>query len=230
MSIFSKVILRLPWDIWFLVKSEIDPEYIKCKQEEDTQWSETECYKSIYQASVQFIIGITVRSALIINAFRWFSICIDKYRYSLNPERTSVLMIIFYAFMYILIVVNGSLYVINTYSFSPLYELSKIWSVYIFNSLICVFYIVIYLLMRINLKGYLKEADVIKNEEIRQIKQKAVQDALSSLLLYFIGMIQYNIVRLVNAALREKEDPLPRAITLVLYYTSEIIMLIFFSY
>jgi hypothetical protein len=50
------------------------------------------------------------------------------------------------------------------------------------------------------------------------------------MLIFFIAMIQYNVTRMINSSLKEKDDPIGRAITMFFFYLSEIIMLVFLSY
>jgi hypothetical protein len=50
------------------------------------------------------------------------------------------------------------------------------------------------------------------------------------MLIFFIAMIQYNVTRMINSSLKEKDDPIGRAIIMFFFYLSEIIMLVFLSY
>ena len=132
--------------------------------------------------------------------------------------------------MCVMLAVNFYMYFIFNFKIETPFNLSVIWTVYIFNSIMTVAYIVIYIFFLIHSKNILKEANRSSNRESKIIKLKAVQDARLSILIYFIAMIQFNIIRMINSAVKENENIVVRAITMLLLYISEIIMLIFLSY
>jgi anaerobic C4-dicarboxylate transporter len=119
---------------------------------------------------------------------------------------------------------------INIFRIGSVYSYSKIWSAYVLFSIISIAYIVIYFVLRVHYRRILKKAEEKVNRKSNDINRKAIAEALKSMLIFFLAMIQYNIFRITKTALREKDDDVSRAIFIFIYYISEIIMLIFLSY
>jgi prolipoprotein diacylglyceryltransferase len=84
----------------------------------------------------------------------------------------------------------------------------------------------------VHYRRILKKDEEKVNKKSNNINRNAIAEALKSMLIFFLAMIQYNIFRIIMVALREKDDEneVSRAIFTFIYNISEIIMLIFLSY
>ena len=144
---------------------------------------------SNFQSTVQFIIGCTIRTALLINVFRWVQVCINKSKNEEKPERIKIYLIISHVVMFVLVAVTVAMYLINTFRLGNAFSISKIWSVYVLFSIISIAYIVIYIILRVHYRRILKKAEEKVNKKSNNINRKAIAEALKSMLIFFLAMI-----------------------------------------